>query len=98
MSGDERATKKPDRGEYPDADVDDFVRAVERAASDEGWSHHVVGRYTATRTYTELNPASRPGDKTVVVRVEACERDVIADIPEDSVDEFLHGITSFRNG
>lgn len=85
-------TARPDRGEYPAPDIEDFVDAVKRAAGDEKWSHHVSGRYTAHRTYTELEPDARPGDKLVVVRVEACERDVIADIPEDHVTAFLEAI------
>jgi hypothetical protein len=83
------ATKKPDRDEYPDPSLEDFLRAVRKAAAADDWRHFGCGRYTAHRCYTEHQPDAKPGDKHVAIRVTACERDIVADIPEQQADEFL---------
>lgn len=85
-------SKKPDRDEYCPPSSEDFAEAVRRALDeDQGtkWTHHRVGRYTATQTYTEHEPDAKPGDKVLVVRVTECERDIIADIPVEYVESVL---------
>jgi hypothetical protein len=76
----------PSRDEYPEPSLDDLANAIEDALDDKDgehpWSHHVRGRYTAHRTYTEHEPDAKPGDKHVTIRVEECERDIIMNVPE----------------
>jgi len=90
---DRTAVARPDRSDYPDPSLDDLASAIEAAYagrnSDHPWSHYQRGRYTAHRTYTEHNPDTQPGDKHCTIRVEACERDVIMNIPEDSAQQVL---------
>ena len=92
MTSTPTATKKPDREDYPAPSTDDLVEAVRRALDEEEgdkFTHHRVGRYTATQTYTEHNPDSQPGKKVCVVRVTQCEREVIADVPVDHAEAIL---------
>lgn len=90
------STDLPGRDEYPAPDPADFDAAVKAVLNDDDRAHHGRGRYTAHRTYTEHNPDSQPGDKVEVVRVEACDRDVIADIPVDHADEVLAALVRGR--
>lgn len=90
------STKRPDRDEYPEPSITDFATALERALTAGGnrkFSHHRVGRYTSTRTYTEHNPDTQPGDKVQVVRITECEREVIADLPVEEAGSVLHLLT-----
>lgn len=87
-----RATRRPDREEYPSQSADDFATAIRRALDEDRgdkFTHHRVGRYTATQTYTEHEPDARPGDKVCVVRVTECERETIADIPVEHAESVL---------
>lgn len=86
------ATRRPDRDEYADPSAADFAKAVRRSLDEEfgdTFTHHKVGRYTATQTYTEHEPDARPGVKVLVVRVTECERDIIADIPVGTAESVL---------
>jgi hypothetical protein len=82
-------TARPPRDEYPDPDRSDLAAAVRAVLGDEQGSHHRRGRYTSTWTYTEHDPDMKPGEKTKVVRVTVCEREVLCDIPIDQADELL---------
>ena len=86
------AVRRPDRDEYAGPSAADFAKAVRRSLDEEfgdKFTHHRVGRYTATQTYTEHNPDTQPGDKVCVVRVTECEREIIADIPVDHAESVL---------
>jgi hypothetical protein len=87
------AKRRPDRDEYPDPSLVDLRRAIQAALDDADtehpWSHHVRGRYTAHRTYTEHEPDAKPGEKHVAIRVEECERDIIMDVPEAHAESVL---------
>ena len=85
-------TKRPGRDEYPAPSGEDFARAIRHSLDEDRgdkFTHHQVGRYTATQTYTEHNPDTQPGDKVRVVRVTECERDIIVDIPVDHAESVL---------
>ena len=86
-----RATKRPDRDEYPDPSVEDLRRAIEAALTDDEhpWAHHVRGRYTTHRTHTEHEPDAKPGDKHVAIRVQECEREIIMDVVEDEAESVI---------
>jgi len=89
-----RAGRRPPRDEYPEPSAQDLHEAIKAALDDGVGAHYRRGRYTATRTWTEHNPSTKPGEQHETIRVIECDRDIILNVPVEHAEGVLALIDS----